>query len=193
MKTMPAPIETAFFSQRLYSVDVDFPERIHSQDAKVAAVLLPLVSIEEEYHVIYTKRTETVLSHKGQISFPGGMAEVQDIDPCRTALRETEEELGIPAASIKLVGRLEQVQTFTNLIIYPFVGIVDWPVPLILSTEEVSKIILIPLHWLMEPEHSIEKEYNGHQNVVFFQPYEGEVLWGITASMTKKFISMLEK
>ncbi len=117
----------------------------------------------------------------------------RDIAPLQTALRETEEELGIKPASIKIVGRLEQVQTFTNLIIFPFVGLMDWPVPLTLSKEEVSKVLLIPLKWLMEPEHSIEKEYNGHKNVVFFQPYEGEVLWGITASMTKKFISMLEK
>ncbi len=78
---MHSPIDPVYFSQRLYSLDVDFPVGVHTKDTKIAAVLLSLVPVNREYHVLYTKRTETVLTHKGQISFPGGMAEIQRYRP----------------------------------------------------------------------------------------------------------------
>jgi len=168
------------------------PNGVLRQNVRVAAVLMPLIAINQHLHVLFTKRTETVMSHKGQISFPGGMAEKADRNPSATALRETEEELGIKQTSIELLGRLDPIQTFTNILIYPLVGFLEWPLTLQLSRDEVSKVILIPLEWLANPSNSSRRNYNGHSDVIFFQPYEGEVLWGITATMTKKLIAMLD-
>jgi 8-oxo-dGTP pyrophosphatase MutT (NUDIX family) len=180
-------------ANRLYTLESAFPGSKQQQNGyKMAAVLLPLIYYQDQWFVLYTKRTETLYHHKGQISFPGGMAEAGDRTPLDTALRETEEELGVLRSEIRLLGRLDDFYTLDHMLIFPFVGIINWPQTFNLSKDEVSKIILIPLDWLNDPDHSVEKDYNGHPDVVFYQVFEGEILWGITARMTKMFLKMLE-
>ena len=172
---------------------VDYDETVTYSDNgyKHAAVLLPLVWHKDQWNILFTKRTETLPHHKGQISFPGGKYEIEDKNMYETAIRETEEELGISRNSIQTLGSMESFTAVSGIEISPYVGIIFWPQRLSLSVNEVSKVILMPISWLADPENYEEKEYNGYPDVVFYQPFQGEVLWGITAQLTKTFLEKL--
>lgn len=162
-----------------------------SNGNQTASVFVPLIMTETGWHILYTKRTETLMHHRGQISFPGGMAEEDDRNAMATALRETEEELGVDSSTIQLLGRMQNFVTIHKMVIHPFVGILAWPQKVNFSKDEVSKVFSIPVQWLMNPENYVEREYNGHPDVVFYDPYDGEILWGITARITKDFLDMV--
>jgi 8-oxo-dGTP pyrophosphatase MutT (NUDIX family) len=153
-----------------------------------AAVLMPLIWHENQWCILFTKRTETLPHHKGQISFPGGMYENEDKNMHETALRETEEELGISRDTIQTLGRMDDFAAISGVIISPYVGILLWPQRLNLSVDEVSHVIIMPANWLANPANCEEREYMGHSDVVYYRPYQGEVLWGITARLTRDFL-----
>lgn len=160
---------------------------------KSAAVLVPLLWDGGEWHLLFTRRTDTVHDHKGQVSFPGGGSEPHDPTPEATALRETFEEIGIKPKDVRTIGQLVPMVTITHFSITPVVGIIPWPVSLSLSTDEVSRAFTIPLHWLAQPEnHQVKTtELDGHSyQVVYFSPFDGETLWGITARIT---LTLLER
>jgi 8-oxo-dGTP pyrophosphatase MutT (NUDIX family) len=160
---------------------------------KRAAVLLPLIWHENQWNILYTKRTETIPHHKGQISFPGGMYEPVDKNMHDTALRETEEELGISRNAIQTLGCMDDFMAVSGINISPFVGIIFWPQRLQLSVDEVSRVIIMPVSWLANPEHYEKREYQGYRDVIYYQPYEGDVLWGITAHLTRVFLEKFEE
>ena len=94
---------------------------------KCAAVLVPLVWQDDEWHLLYTRRTDKVESHKGQVSFPGGACDEGETTPEQTALREAEEEIGISPKDVKVLGRLANLITITYFRVTPVVGVVKWP------------------------------------------------------------------
>jgi 8-oxo-dGTP pyrophosphatase MutT (NUDIX family) len=97
-----------------------------------AAVLLPLFKNATDYHLVFTKRTETLTHHKGQVSFPGGSFEPSDGDLLTTALRESYEEVGIRPEHVSILGRLDDLSTFsTSFTISPFVGLIPYPYPFV--------------------------------------------------------------
>jgi 8-oxo-dGTP pyrophosphatase MutT (NUDIX family) len=157
-----------------------------------AAVLLPLALKDSEWHVLYIRRTETLSTHKGQVAFPGGRLDPHDQDETAAALRETFEEIGVQQEEVHLLGHLPQVTTPTGYLITPVVGQIPWPYPFVKSPREVSRIFTIPLAWLADSQNSQERTLKsmGRQvdGVVFFQAYDGELLWGITARITKNFL-----
>ena len=157
-----------------------------------AAVLIPLIWHENQWNILFTKRTETLPHHKGQISFPGGMYEPEDQNMHETALRETEEELGVSRDTIQTLGCMDDFSAISGVIISPYVGILLWPQRLSLSVEEVSHIIIMPINWLAEPSNYEIKEYMGHKDVIYYRSYQGEVLWGITAYLTKTFLEKIK-
>ncbi len=160
-----------------------------------AAVLIPLLCVDDRWHLLFIRRTETVQDHKGQVSFPGGAYEPEDANLAATALRETWEEVGIPPAEINLLGKLPVFTTISSFAITPVVGQIPWPYPLKLEPAEVSRVFTIPVEWLADPAHWSEKPYvrpNGRQEkVIFFDLYDGELLWGITAHITLDFLKLL--
>lgn len=160
-----------------------------------AAVLVPLLCIHNAWHILFTRRTDTVNSHKGQISFPGGAIEPQDDGFENGALRETQEELGIFPKDVHILGRLPHVTTMSGYLITPVVASINWPIKLSLETGEVSRVFFIPYHWLSNPDNYERKTITlmgkTVEGVVFFQPYDGELLWGITAAITIDLISIL--
>ena len=177
-------------SRHLLPLSVTDQSANFTNGQRTASVLLPLIALDSGWHILYTKRKETLLHHRGQISFPGGMAEASDSSAMQTALRETEEELGVPSDTVHLLGRMQEFITIHNMVIHPFVGILHWPQELHVSKDEVSKIIIMPVNWLVDPAHYVIREYNGHPDVVFYKPFDGEILWGITARITKDFMDI---
>lgn len=163
-----------------------------------AAVLILLVLEEGEWKLLFIKRTRHPEDrHSGQIAFPGGGFIPSDRTLLNTALRETAEELGIKPEDIEILGQSFSITTVTNYKISPFVGILPWPYPLKLSEVEVKKSFLIPLDWLNDPDHRQVKTWQSRSYpevdlpTIFFQEYEGEVLWGATAQIVVDFLEIL--
>jgi 8-oxo-dGTP pyrophosphatase MutT (NUDIX family) len=156
-----------------------------------AAVLIPLLW-DKEWHLIYTRRTETVKHHKGHVSFPGGATDPQDNSPEDTALRETEEEIGIRRADVRILGRLGEMVTISNFIVTPIVGVVPWPYGFKVHTVEVGRVFTMPLDWLAKRDNWQEfvRVETGH-SVITYSPFDGELLWGATARMTVNFVKAL--
>jgi 8-oxo-dGTP pyrophosphatase MutT (NUDIX family) len=161
-----------------------------------AAVLVPLVWENSEWRLLFTRRTETVQSHKGQVSFPGGAAEPGDEGPESTALRETAEEIGLNPQDVRVLGALASRPTVTGYWVTPIVGAVRWPYELRLAPLEVSRVFTIPLDWLASPGHWKERFRslpNGFsENVVHYQAYDGEILWGASARITLDLLQALQ-
>lgn len=159
---------------------------------RAAAVLVPLVCDEGELNLLFTRRTDLVHDHKGQVAFPGGSVEPQDGGFEDTATRETYEEIGIPQSEICVLGRLPVFPTITGFLICPVVGMIPWPYDLRLSEEEVSRAFMIPLKWLADASNREEKSMilpDGRlENVVFFHSFDGEKVWGATARITLHFL-----
>ena len=159
---------------------------------RLAAVLVPLVCEDGKINLLFTRRTDLVHDHKGQVAFPGGSVEQQDSSFEDTATRETYEEIGIPPSEICILGRLPVFPTITGFLICPVVGMIPWPYDLRLSREEVSRAFTVPLNWLAEPKNRQEKAITmpdgRFENVVFFDTYDGEKVWGATARITLHFL-----
>jgi len=160
-----------------------------------AAVLVPLFWENAQWHLLFTRRTETVHSHKGQVSFPGGAADPVDNTPIETALREAHEEIGLTPDHVDILGLLSRRPTVTSFLISPVVARISWPYTFQMSREEVSRVFTIPLDWLADPSHREARQRmfpNGHQEpVIYYQPYDGETLWGATAAITMDLLRIL--
>jgi 8-oxo-dGTP pyrophosphatase MutT (NUDIX family) len=160
-----------------------------------AAVLIPFVQAGGEWHILLTRRTDLVQDHKGQVSFPGGGVEARDRDITATALRETHEELGIDPGDVRVLGRSGDYLTISDYLVTPVVGTLPWPYPLRLEPREVSRAFTIPLGWLRQAENREERTrlVKGIEaQVIFFHPYDGEVVWGATARMLVEMLARLE-
>ncbi|HTY43406.1 MAG TPA: CoA pyrophosphatase, partial [Thermoanaerobaculia bacterium] len=116
-----------------------------------AAVLVPLFVREGALHVLLTRRTDTVEHHRGQISFPGGVEEVEDATPFETAVRETEEELGIAPGDVRRLGDLTPLVTVTDFFVEPFVGAIPYPHALRPAEAEIAEVIDVPVAALLAP------------------------------------------
>lgn len=160
-----------------------------------AAVLIPLLRMNGGWHVLFTRRTDLVVSHKGQVSFPGGAADPGDSGPVDTALREAREEIGLQAECVTVIGLMPELSTNSGFLITPVVGSICWPIQLSLEEKEVSRVFTVPLDWLADPNNSEERLYtrsNGSQEmVVYYRPYDDEVVWGVTGSLTRNLVKAL--
>ena len=159
---------------------------------KCAAVLVPLVWYDEEWHLLFTRRTDTVESHKGQVSFPGGGCDEDETTPEQTALREAEEEIGILPSEVRVLGRLSNLITITYFRVTPVVGVVRWPAVFRVGAHEVARVFTMPLAWLANSTNRWEFEIPGtNRSLIAYHPYDGELLWGATARMTVDFLNVL--
>lgn len=150
-----------------------------------AAVLIPLVQQERGLTVLLTQRTAHLNDHAGQISFPGGRVEPGDATPEMTALREAEEEVGLPRERVRILGRLADYHTVTGFAVTPVVGYIVPPFSLHPDPFEVAEVFEVPLEFLMNPENHQRhtSSYRGRQRSYYAMPYEGRFIWGATAGM----------
>lgn len=160
-----------------------------------AAVLIPFVFTDGAWHLLFTKRTNGVAKHRGEISFPGGAAEKEDADLLMTAVRESCEEIGLCRESIHIVGVMEPVQTVSNYCVLPVIGLIDWPQTLRLNPNEVENTILIPVEWLKQDSNWYIQDFyfspGKSKPVLHYRDYQGEHLWGITAGLAQKITSLI--
>lgn len=154
-------------------------------DLTPASVLIPIVLRSAELTVLFTRRTEHLRSHSGQVSFPGGRAEAHDASPEATALRETHEEIGLEGQRIEVLGRLADYATRTGYRISPVVALVTPPFELHLDAHEVEEVFEVPLSFLLDPanhqRHS--REFQGREVPFIAMPYRQHYIWGATAAM----------
>jgi 8-oxo-dGTP pyrophosphatase MutT (NUDIX family) len=162
-------------------------------DLSPAAVLFPLFKKNGETHILLTKRTDHVEHHKGQICFPGGAFHYEDLDCLTTALRETEEEIGLEMDSVEVLGELDHMVTVSNFRICPYVGNIPYPYPFKLSSFEVDRLIELPLDYLLKQAQLKEGffSYQGKSVDNLFVDYQGDIIWGATARILKNFMDIL--
>jgi 8-oxo-dGTP pyrophosphatase MutT (NUDIX family) len=160
-----------------------------------AAVLIPFQWIEDDWYLLFTRRTDTVQDHKGQVSFPGGAQDADDKDINETALREAYEEIGLKPSDVNILGLMGSIATMTNYLITPVVAIIPHPYHFIPSPHEVQRIFSIPFSWLNDPAHHFEKERTFPDGtispVIYFDEYDRELLWGISAFITIHLLDLL--
>lgn len=158
-----------------------------------AAVLVPLVRRDAVVNVLLTQRTAHLNDHAGQISFPGGRVESADVSREETALRETEEEIGLPRARITLLGRLPDYEIPSGFRITPVVGWVEAPFELAPDPFEVASVFEAPLPYFLDPANYQRRQYHfrGRHRHYMAIPFEGRYIWGATAGMLYSLCRML--
>ncbi len=160
-----------------------------------AAVLIPLVQRPEGLSMLLTQRTAHLTDHAGQISFPGGRAEEFDASPVATALRETEEEIGLDRRHIEIVGILPDYITGTGYRVTPVVGLVTPPFELTPDENEVAEIFEVPLAFLMDAANhrrlSFDLPEGAGRRSFYAMPYERFFIWGATAGMLRNLFHFL--
>jgi 8-oxo-dGTP pyrophosphatase MutT (NUDIX family) len=158
-----------------------------------AAVLVPLIDHPHGMSVLLTQRTAHLTAHAGQISFPGGRIEDADPDAVAAALRETEEEVGLPPDRVSVIGRLDTYVTGTGFEIAPIVGLVDPPVPISIDPFEVAEAFEVPLSIILDRRNHqrIEREVGAHNRAYFVLPYQGRNIWGATAGILVNLAEVL--
>jgi 8-oxo-dGTP pyrophosphatase MutT (NUDIX family) len=150
-----------------------------------AAVLVPLVQRPDEFSVLLTKRTDHLYHHPGQISFPGGRIEECDTDPVSCALRETEEETGIPREVVEVIGSLSPYRTRTGFSVVPVIGLLTPPFETRADPFEVAEIFEVPLSFILDrANHQVHsREGDGVKRSFYVLPYQDYYIWGATAAM----------
>ncbi|AZN35027.1 CoA pyrophosphatase [Iodobacter ciconiae] len=163
-------------------------------DSRKAAVLIPLVLHSSGSTVLFTERAAHLSTHAGQVSFPGGAYEVQDLDLVATALRETHEEVGISPARIKVMGCLAEYFTFSRFRVTPVVGVLQPGFELVPDSNEVADVFELPLDVVLDSRRFERKmvERNGQRGFTYFLEYDGRVVWGATAGMLLMLAKSLE-
>jgi len=172
------------------------PRVVSEWQSHPAAVLVPLYQEAREWKVLFTRRTDSVDAHPGQVSFPGGRLEPTDRDAREAALREAQEEIGIRPEDVSILGSLDSLITVTQFLVSPVVATIPWPYPLTLNPDEVASAFGVPLNWLADPAHVEARERSvplpGRAAIVhYFRPFGGEVIWGVTARITLQLIEAL--
>ena len=191
------------------------PLFIGEETAMRFAVLIPLVQVNDEWHVLFEVRSLTMRKQPGDISFPGGRIDPTDATPLDAAIRETHEELGIDPSSIRMLGQMSAFIPTSSFVVYPFVGIIDDHLKHQLNKVEVEEVFTVPVKWLVNhqpykhlvpmqpmpltdfPYDKIAKgnQYQWRTRVIeeWFYDYEQYTIWGLTARILKHFIDTLNK
>lgn len=175
-----------------YDLNPDWPTP-EKKTYRKAAVLIGLIDRGDDYGVLLTLRPESMTNHAGQVAFPGGRIEPDDVTPLAAALREASEEVGVDPVSITMLGQGDPYLTGTGFAISPFVGVLPpgfTPQP---HPREVADVFETPLSFLMNPANHQrhEREYKGALRAYYAMPHNGRYIWGATAGMIKSLYDRL--
>lgn len=195
-KSLQGPLPGPEAQYRMaHAARTSFPKP--QREARIAAVLLLLFPKQEEWHTLFIQRVSSNPNdhHKGQIAFPGGMQEKSDRDLSHTALREAEEEVGLPTNGVEILGPLSTLYIpVSNFIVHPFVGKVNYTPEWMLQKSEVANIIETPLVYFRSPAAKSTTDISVSENLKLRNvPYfklDGKILWGATAMMMNEFLAL---
>ena len=165
---------------------------ITDSDLMPAAVLIVLYAKNGSYHVLLNKRSELVEYHKGEISFPGGARDPEDRDFVDTALRETEEEMGVSRGDITILGQLDDIITRTNFGVRVYVGTIPYPYPFKPSADEIAEVLEIPISVLQDPTNLLQdaRLVDGDLSITISYACDGHVVFGATATILEQFLDI---
>ncbi len=168
---------------------------ITSHSSRPASVFMPLCWHRHEAHVLFTKRTDKLYHHGGQISFPGGSQDPGDPNPAYAAMRETFEELGVTFERMRIIMRMDQQSTITGFRITPFLGLLHPAEDFKLNHHEVERLIMVPLAKVLNINCYREEEiiWQGAPTYWTALNHEGDIIWGATARILLTFISALKE
>jgi len=164
-------------------------------DKVVAAVLIPLFRKQGDLHVLLTKRSDAVEHHKGEVSFPGGKLDDDDVDLLHCALRETHEEVGVLPSDVRVVGEMDDFFTVaTNYLVVPFVGMIPYPYELKPSAREIDEVLGVPLEVFFDPARRRSEIWTvkGKPVEIIFYKWRGYNIWGATARILRRFTQIVE-
>lgn len=172
-----------------------FHAKVVEVAVKPAAVLIPVIERESGLNLIFTKRTEKLRSHSGQISFPGGKIDTGDESAKYAALRETDEEIGIGRTNIEVLGQMPDYFTGSGYKISSIVGLIDADVQFNPSPDEVEYIFEVPLAFLMNSEnHKIgSRVFENTERYFYEMPWNDHYIWGVTAGIVRLFFNKVFK
>ena len=158
-----------------------------------ASVMLLLYPKDGQYHLLLNKRTDLVEHHKGEISFPGGAQDPEDNSYRDTALRETDEEMGVRPEDVQVLGELDDIPTRSGFLIHPFVGVIPYPYKFTVSTIEVAEVLEVPLPWLLNNENVREEArlVDGQLTKSHTYRYNNHLVFGATARIIEQLLGLL--
>jgi 8-oxo-dGTP pyrophosphatase MutT (NUDIX family) len=148
-----------------------------------ASVLIPILTFKKDLEILLTKRSNNLKNHPGQIAFPGGKKDQSDRSPIETALRETQEEVGLNPKNVEIIASLPSHKTATGFVIKPYLGLINQPFSEALRQGEVDEIFTVPYEYILnEKNFSIHtRKWNGSQRSYYVVPYGPYYIWGATA------------
>lgn len=192
----PDALRQRFRLPPVWSPELRAEHKFSEREPSHASVLIPIV-LRDQPMVLLTQRTAHLSSHSGQIAFPGGKADATDVDAVATALREAQEEVGLPPSSVEVLGSLPHYTTGSAFIVTPVVALVEPSIQLAPSPDEVAHVFEVPLGFLMNPanhrRHRVEWE--GASREWYSMPYREQgmewFIWGATAGMLRNFYQFL--
>jgi len=167
----------------------DYQNSLVARAVKAAAVLIPVIERPAGLSVIFTKRTEKLKSHSGQVSFPGGKIDATDESAQYAALRETHEEIGVEADLVEVLGQLPDYHSGSGYLISPVVGMVDTNAVFDANPHEVEYIFEVPLDYLMEPDNHLvgSKVFEDIEHFYYEMLWDDQRIWGVTAGIVRLF------
>lgn len=165
-----------------------------SSGLKPAGVLIPIVQRRRDLTILMTRRSDYMAHHAGQVSFPGGRMDGDDVDIVETALRETEEEVGIARHKVAVIGHMRPTPTITGYAVTPTIGLIQEDLQLTLDPGEVADVFEVPLDYLMDAGNYRQslREYRGQELPVIEVRFEGYRIWGATAFILSRFIKHIK-
>jgi 8-oxo-dGTP pyrophosphatase MutT (NUDIX family) len=184
----------AWFEEIRRRLEAAAPEDLPEDEPGArAAVLVPLLVRKGELQVLFTLRSDEVEHHKGQVSFPGGLAEESDENLERTALRECQEEIGLDPRLVLRLGRLSEMSTVTGFRVTPFVGAIPAEFPRRIAEAEIASIFEVPLRLFFEPSRRrfSEAVWDGLRHRVLHYDVGPHPVWGATARMMEELVDAL--
>ena len=177
----------------------DVPPELLSEEAREAAVLVPFVRSDDAWHILFIRRASSEGDrHSGQVAFAGGKREDSDDSLLATALREAEEEIGLAPTDVQILGHINHHHTVSEFQVRPYVATMPWPYRLQADGVEVARIFTMPLNWLADASNYRTEQRQHPQSqrpwpVVYYERFDGEILWGATARMTLSLIDVLRE
>lgn len=169
------------------------PRRLRQPHTAQAAVLIAILERNNHPHFLLMRRSQQVATHKGQISFPGGLREASDVSLRNTAVRETSEELGIESRHIQVVGRFHDYLAVTDFLVRPFVGFLPRESKFSPQPREVEYLLEVPLAFFRDTQPEIRiYNFRGRNQNVYYYHFQNDTIWGLTARIIRDFLQILD-